>query len=183
MAALLETLTFNALQRRSILSTGGTNHEFSDHVLHVSAASTAPSPPQSMSSERTSRRGGLHWPTRPLAIFLDSVIALRIRREEVFLNQYTRKNGIRESFCRAMDGLKEQRSNDSVREPYLDTLPQEMVDSLSAPKTGDLALLEELSKFVEDNRLFKADMLALLNYLASDQCADTMTSLPVMKPD
>ncbi|KAF9322001.1 hypothetical protein BG006_002499 [Podila minutissima] len=97
-------------------------------------------------------------------------VALRIRNEEVFLNQYKRKNGDCKSVWRAMDGLKERQSYDKVEEPYSDTLPQEMVDSLSAPETGDPALLEELSKFVQDNRVFKEDMLALLNYLASDQC-------------
>lgn len=97
-------------------------------------------------------------------------VALRIRSEEVFLNQYKRKTGDRKSVWRAMDGLKEQQSKEKVQEPYLDTLPQELVDSLSAPETGDPALLEELSKFVEDNRVFKENMLALLNYLASDQC-------------
>ncbi|KAF9130590.1 hypothetical protein BG015_003985, partial [Linnemannia schmuckeri] len=97
-------------------------------------------------------------------------VALRIRSEEVFLSQYKRKNGDRMSVWRAMEGLKEQQSKENINEPYMDTLPQEMVDSLSAPEMGDPALLEELRKFVEDNRGFKEDMLALLNYLASDQC-------------
>ncbi|KAG0271268.1 hypothetical protein BGZ95_000932 [Linnemannia exigua] len=97
-------------------------------------------------------------------------VALRIRSKEVFLNLYMPKNGDLKSVWLAMRGLKEQQSMDSVREPYLDTLPQELVDNLSAPETGNPALLEELSKFVEDNRVFKEDMLALLNYLASDQC-------------
>ena len=88
----------------------------------------------------------------------------------MFLKQYVRKNGARESVWQAVVGLKEHRSKENAEEPYLDTLPQEMVNNLSAPETGDLALLEELSKFVEDNRVFKEDMLELLNYLASDQC-------------
>lgn len=90
--------------------------------------------------------------------------------EEVYLTQYARKNGERGSAWRAMGGLKEQQSDEIVNEAYLDTLPQELVDSLSAPETGDPALLEELKEFVEDNRVFKEDMLMLLNYLASDQC-------------
>ncbi|KAG0041014.1 hypothetical protein BGZ83_002392 [Gryganskiella cystojenkinii] len=97
-------------------------------------------------------------------------VALRIRSEEVFLNRYIRKNGDHNSVWRAMVGLKEQQSKEDVKEAYLDTLPQELVDSLSAPETGDPALLEELNKIVEDNKIFKEDMLALLNYLASDQC-------------
>jgi hypothetical protein len=80
------------------------------------------------------------------------------------------ESGDRKGIWRAFGGLKEQQSKESVKEAYLDTLPQEMVDSLSAPETGDLALLKELRKFVEDNRVFKEDMLTLLNYLASDQC-------------
>ncbi|KAK3808838.1 MAG: hypothetical protein JOS17DRAFT_545907 [Linnemannia elongata] len=98
-------------------------------------------------------------------------VALRIRYEEVFMSQYVRKNGDRESVWRAMGGLKEHPSYKIVKEAYVDTLPQEMIDSLSAPETGDPALLEELREFVKDNRVFKEDMLELLNYLASDQCA------------
>ncbi|KAF9122206.1 hypothetical protein BGW39_009900 [Mortierella sp. 14UC] len=96
-------------------------------------------------------------------------VALRIR-SEVFLSQYARKNGERGSVWRALDGLKDQQYHETVNKPYLETLPQELIDSLCAPETGDPALLEELSKFVEDNRVFKEDMLELLNYLASDQC-------------
>ncbi|KAG0041881.1 hypothetical protein BGZ83_001197, partial [Gryganskiella cystojenkinii] len=95
-------------------------------------------------------------------------VALRIRSEEVYLRDYIRKNG--DGVWRTMHELKEQQSKENIKEAYLDTLPQELVDSLSAPETGDPILLEELNKFVEDNRIFKEDMLALLNYLASDQC-------------
>lgn len=73
-----------------------------------------------------------------------------------------------------MKGLKEQNFHE---EGYLDTMPQELVDCLSAPETGDPALLEELSKFVEENRVFREDMLVLLNYLASDQCVHGYDSL------
>ncbi|KAG0376046.1 hypothetical protein BGX24_008353 [Mortierella sp. AD032] len=95
-------------------------------------------------------------------------IALRIRGEEVFLFQYRCTDGDRKSLWRATDGMKEQQSHNKANEPYLDALPQEMIGSLSAPETGDPALLEKLNKFVENNRIFKEDMLELLNYLASD---------------
>ncbi|KAG9065575.1 hypothetical protein KI688_001864 [Linnemannia hyalina] len=97
-------------------------------------------------------------------------VALWVRMQEAHLSKYVRKNGDCESVWRVMRGLKEQKTNEVVEEPYSDILPQELVDRLSAPETGDPALLEELSKLVEDNRVFKEDMLALLNYLASDQC-------------
>ncbi|KAF9117508.1 hypothetical protein BGX30_005409, partial [Mortierella sp. GBA39] len=87
----------------------------------------------------------------------------------VYLNRYILKNGDRMSVWRAME-LKDEQTKEIAKEAYLDTLPQEMVDRLSAPETGGAALLEELNKFVEDNRIFKEDMLELLNYLASDQC-------------
>ncbi|KAF9987658.1 hypothetical protein BGZ75_000305 [Mortierella antarctica] len=98
-------------------------------------------------------------------------VALRIRGEEVYLREYRRKNGDRRSVWDAMDRLEEQQSKDNLEKPYLDALPQELVDNLSAPAMGDPALLEELSKFVEGNRVFKEDMIELLSYLASDQCA------------
>ncbi|KAF9547425.1 hypothetical protein EC957_008435 [Mortierella hygrophila] len=131
MSALLKTLTFNALQQKSIPSTYCADHELFHHV------------------------GG---------------VALWVRMQEAYLSSYVRKNGDHESVWRVMSGLKEQQSKEVVEEPYSDTLPQELVDRLSAPETGDPGLLEELIKFVEDNRVFKEDMLALLNYLASDQC-------------
>ncbi|CAO3570347.1 unnamed protein product [Mortierella alpina] len=98
-------------------------------------------------------------------------IALRIRGEEVFLSQHRRKNGDRESVWSAMMELEKQQSEDDLEEPYLQTLPQELVDNLSAPEKGDRALLDELNKFVEGNRIFREDMLELLSHLASDQCA------------
>ncbi|KAF9294861.1 hypothetical protein BGZ74_011069 [Mortierella antarctica] len=184
MSALLKTLTFNGLQQKSFLSGRGANHElfyhitskwdipeegtFStvgtcsgiDHCVYLKTSKDGSSPDRlDFDSSRDSFQK-----------FDRILVALRIRSEEVFLNQYKHKTGDRESVWRAMDGLKEQQSKEKVQEPYLDTLPQELVDSLSAPETGDPALLEELSKFVEDNRVFKEDMLALLNYLASDQC-------------
>ncbi|KAG0282251.1 hypothetical protein BGZ96_000659 [Linnemannia gamsii] len=210
MSVLLNTLTFNALQQKPMLSRHCANRELFHHVVSkwdipnkstsqqtapvvgLTTVSTsrpprkAPPPIASFSmvtvtvSTTTGPCSGVwalhyvstasdHW-----QIFgFDDIkggVALRIRSEEVFLSQYSRKNGDHRRVWRAMDGLKEQRSKENVGEPYLETLPQELVDSISAPSTGDPALLEELNKFVEDNRVFKEDMLELLNYLASDQC-------------
>ncbi|KAF9091505.1 hypothetical protein BGX23_005083 [Mortierella sp. AD031] len=234
MSALLETLTFNALQKKSILSRHCANHEllylvkskwsipekdtFStvgtcsgiDNCVHLKTSEDGSSPDRLVFDGRDSYRydrtlfRDLGSPlclyrlgcTFPSAVYVEREdksawwsalthkatgkffgfddikggVALRIRSEEVFLSQYMRKQGYYMSFWHTMDGLKEEESKEIVKEPYLDTLPQEMVDSLSAPETGDPALLEELSKFVEDNRIFKEDMLELLNYLASDQC-------------
>ncbi|KAF9079281.1 hypothetical protein BGX23_004481 [Mortierella sp. AD031] len=235
MSALLNTLTFNALQQKSIPSRHCANHELSYHVIskwdipeegtfsaagscgdidnciYLKTSKDGSSPdrlvfdgyPDRFQYDRTFFRK-LGSPlclyrlgcTFPSAVHVEQTdksawwsalthratgkffgfadfkggVALRIRKEEVFLSQYRRENGHHMSVWRATVGLKEQQSKDNVKEPYLDTLPQEMIDSLSAPETGDLALLEELSKFVEDNRVFKEDMLELLNYLASDQC-------------
>ncbi|KAF9308494.1 hypothetical protein BG003_011034 [Podila horticola] len=236
MAALLKTLTFNALQSKSILSNRGANYELSyyvkskwdipeegtfstvgtcsgiDHCVYLKTSKDSSSPdrlvfdgsrhsfqydktlfkdlgsplclyrlgctfPSAVHVEQTDKSAWwsalTHRATGKFFGFDDikGRVALRIRSEEVFLRYYTRKNGDRKSVWRAMDGLNKQQSLETVEEPYLDTLPQELVDSLSAPKTGDPALLEELSKFVEDNKVFKEDMLALLNYLASDQMA------------
>ncbi|KAG0338741.1 hypothetical protein BG000_003463 [Podila horticola] len=235
MSALLKTLTFNALQSKSILSNRGANYELSyyvkskwdipeegtfstvgtcsgiDHCVYLKTSKDGSSPdrlvfdgnrhsfqydktlfkdlgsplclyrlgctfPSAVHVEQTDKSAWwsalTHRATGKFFGFDDikGGVALRIRSEEVFLRHYTRKNGDRKSVWRAMDGLKEPQSQENVEEPYLDTLPQEMVDSLSAPTMGDPALLEELSKFVEDNKVFKEDMLALLNYLASDQC-------------
>ncbi|KAF9902028.1 hypothetical protein EC991_005411 [Linnemannia zychae] len=101
---------------------------------------------------------------------IKGAVALRIRPEEVYVRNFRRKNGDRESIWRALVELKGLQSVTNVQEPYLCTLPQEMVDNLSKTETGDPDLLEELKKFVEDNKVFKRDMLALLSYLASDQC-------------
>ncbi|KAF9086231.1 hypothetical protein BGX29_001503 [Mortierella sp. GBA35] len=208
MSALLNTLTFNALQQKSIPSRHCANHELSYHVISkwdipeegtFSAAGTCggidnciylktsmdgSSPdrlvfdgnrdsfqydrtlfrdlgsplclyrldctfPSAVHVEQTDKSAWwsalTHRATGKFFGFADfkGGVALRIRKEEVFLSQYRRENGHHMS---------------------------ELVDSLSAPETGEPALLEELSKFVEDNRVFKEDMLELLNYLASDQC-------------
>ncbi|GJJ71854.1 hypothetical protein EMPS_04211 [Entomortierella parvispora] len=97
-------------------------------------------------------------------------IALRIRSEEVYLRDYERKNKDEESVWRAMTALKDE-SYEDISRPYSEVLPQELVDHLCAPDTGDPELLQELRQFVEDNKVFKQDLLELLNYLASDQCA------------
>ncbi|GJJ71855.1 hypothetical protein EMPS_04212 [Entomortierella parvispora] len=98
-------------------------------------------------------------------------VALRIRSREVFLMQYWRKDKERKSAWETLAGVNDKQSAENLRVPYVDALPQELIDTLSAPETGDPELLEELSKVVEDNRIFKEEMLELLNYLASDQCA------------
>jgi len=64
----------------------------------------------------------------------------------------------------------DRNSMKDASEPYLETLPQEWARPFSAPQTGDPELLEEMTKFAEDNKVFKQDMMELLNYLASDQC-------------
>ena len=98
-------------------------------------------------------------------------ITLRIRSEEVYLQYFLRKYGDRESAVyRAMRRLMDRNSMKDASEPYLETLPQEWARPFSAPQTGDPELLEEMTKFAEDSRVFKQDMMELLNYLASDQC-------------
>ncbi|KAF9111833.1 hypothetical protein BGX30_007440 [Mortierella sp. GBA39] len=230
MSALLKTLTFNALQQKSIPSTYCADHELFRHVISkwdipeegtFSAAGTCSgidncvylktSKDDSSPDERVfdGSRGSFRYNrttsfrklgsplclyrlgcTFPSAVHVENTdksawwsdhrqifgfmdfkgVTLWFRMNEAYLSEYVRKNGDSESAWRVMRGLKEQQSNEVVEEPYSDTLPQELVDRLSAPETGDPALLEELSKFVEDNRFFKEDMVAPLNYLASDQC-------------
>ncbi|KAG9072340.1 hypothetical protein KI688_000110 [Linnemannia hyalina] len=233
MSPLLKTLTFNALQRKSITSRHCANHKLSyyvidkwdipeegtfstvgtssgiDHCVYLKTSKDGSSPdrlafdgnrnnflndrtlfrdlgsplslyrlgctfPSAVHIEQTDKSAWwsalTHMTTGKYFGFADikGGVELRIRSEEVYLSHYMHKNG--ESAWRAMDELTKQQANEIALEPYLDTLPQEMVDRLSAPETGDPALLEDLSKFVEDNRVFKEDMLELLSYLASDQC-------------
>ncbi|KAK3823889.1 MAG: hypothetical protein JOS17DRAFT_752503 [Linnemannia elongata] len=235
MTALLESLTFNALQKKPVPSRHCANYEVYHHVLskwdipeegtfstmgtcsglydfvYLKTSEDGSSPDQLVfdSSPHRFQRNRIYFKnlgsplclyrlgcTFPSAVHLEPSdktawwsalthkatgkffgiddikggVALRIRSEEVFLNRYIPKTGDYWSVLHAMDRLKDGQSNEKVTEPYLETLPQEMVDSLSAPETGNPAVLEELSKFVEDNRVFKKDMLELLNYLASDQC-------------
>ncbi|KAF9537206.1 hypothetical protein EC957_008667 [Mortierella hygrophila] len=235
MSALLDTLTFNALQKKSIPSRHCANHEFFDHVtskwhipeegtfstigtcsgidncVYLKTSKDDSSPDRlvfdgnrdSFQYDRTLFRD-LGSPlclyrlgcTFPSAVHIEQKdksswwsalthrvtgkyfgfddmkggVALRIRSNEVYLKRYMPTNGDHMSVWHAMEGLKDQQSTEIANEPYLETLPQEMIDGLSAPETGDAALLEELSKFVDDNRVFKEDMLELLSYLASDQC-------------
>ncbi|KAF9117506.1 hypothetical protein BGX30_005407 [Mortierella sp. GBA39] len=231
MSALLKTLTFNALQKKSILSRHCANHELFNHVItkwdipKVDAFSlegtcsgiddnvyletskddsspdrlvfdgnresfsydktlfrdlgsplclyrlgcTFPSAVHVEQSEKSSWWSALTHKATGKFFGVDDIkggVALRIRLEEVFLSQYVPEDSDRRRVWRAM----EQQSYKNVKGAYLDTLPQEMIDRLSAPETGDPALLEKLSKFVEDNRVLKGDMVALLSYLASDQC-------------
>ncbi|KAG0365700.1 hypothetical protein BGX24_004001 [Mortierella sp. AD032] len=235
MSALLKTLTFNALQKKTILSRHCANHELSKHIIskwdipeestfsingtcggiddfvYLKTSKDGSSADQlvfdgnrnTFSYDKTLFQD-LGSPlclyrlgcTFPSAVHVEQTdksawwsalthratgkffglddykgrVVLQIRSNEVFLGQYVRKNGDHASVWRAISELKKP-SKDKAEEPYLDTVPQELVDRLSAPETGDPALLEELGKCVEDNRVFKEDMLELLNYLASDQCA------------
>ncbi|KAF9935516.1 hypothetical protein BGZ67_003374 [Mortierella alpina] len=237
MSALLKTLTFNALQKKPMLSSRGANHELARHVLskwdtpdlhtfsplgtcsginqfvYLKTSKDGSSPgqlvfdcsrdsiyyfdktlfsdlgsplclyrlgctlPSAVRIEKTDKSAWwsalTHRASGKFFGFADikGSVALRIRGEEVYLREYRRKNGDRRSVWDAMDRLEEQQSKDNLEKPYLDALPQELVDNLSAPAMGDPALLEELSKFVEGNRVFKEDMIELLSYLASDQCA------------
>ncbi|GJJ71853.1 hypothetical protein EMPS_04210 [Entomortierella parvispora] len=98
-------------------------------------------------------------------------VALRIRSREVYLRDYQRKNKDRGSVWRAMKALKKSESYEEISRPYSEVLPRELVDHLCAPETEDPELLQELRQFVEDNKVFREDLLELLNYLASDQCA------------
>ncbi|KAF9537208.1 hypothetical protein EC957_008669, partial [Mortierella hygrophila] len=233
MSALLDTLTFNALQKKSIPSRHCANHEFFDHVtskwhipeegtfstigtcsgidncvyLKTSKDDSSPdrlvfdgnrdsfqydrtlfrdlgSPlclyrlgctfPSAVHIEQTDKSSWwlalIHRATGKL-YGIDDIkgrVALRIRYEEVILSQYIPEGGDRRKVWRAT----EQQSYKDVKWAYLETLSQEMIDRLSTPETEDAALLEELSNFVEDNRVFKGDMLGLLSYLASDKCAN-----------
>ncbi|KAF9285399.1 hypothetical protein BGZ68_003919 [Mortierella alpina] len=233
MATLLKTLTFNALQKKPILSSRGANYALSRYVaskwdipdldtfspvgtcsginncVYVKTSKDGSSPdqlvfegncqwyydhkrtlfsdlgsplclyrlgctlPSAVRIEQTDKSAWwsalTHKATGKFFGFDDikGCVALRIRSEEVFLSQYRCKKGDHKSLWRAMARLEDEQSRDILKEPYLETLPQELIDNLS----GDPALLEELNQFVEDNRVFKKDMLELLSYLASDQCA------------
>ncbi|GJJ71856.1 hypothetical protein EMPS_04213 [Entomortierella parvispora] len=95
-------------------------------------------------------------------------LALVSRQGEVYLRYYQPKSGGGQK--RVEQALAKSDWTDSET-PYLEILPSKLAAHLSDPVAGDPVLLEELTKFVEDNSAFKQDMMTLLSYLASDQCA------------
>ncbi|KAF9125698.1 hypothetical protein BGX30_000342 [Mortierella sp. GBA39] len=63
------------------------------------------------------------------------------------------------------------KSVEAIWEPYLEELPNVLVNHLSDPDTGDVVVLKKMQDFVDANNIFTSDIAELLSYIASDQCA------------
>jgi len=97
-------------------------------------------------------------------------VALRFRGQDAYLREFKRKDSKGTSIWQIVRRTKDEETLEDLRTAYWETVPEELVEILSEPETGDPELLKELEELVQKNKVFKNDLMELLNYLASDQC-------------